>query len=251
MDCCRGCQHARAHEPGTARRAQALPGIIARVRYAVRILTWLTGALAIPVGLGGLAGQVGALIGAAAAIAGTLWLWLWLPRSAHAAFEAGRFAKAARRYRVLGWTAGSAGRERSALLSRTGCWVGLGELERADALLGVVEDGALDASERAVWLNNRACAALERDPHAALALVDEASALRPDVPALQHTRGMALLAVGRVDDAIAVLDGMRSGGELPPRLEADRCRDLARAWTQKGETAYAEDYRQRAAAHSR
>jgi hypothetical protein len=62
---------------------------------------------------------------------------------------------------------------------------------------------------------------------------------------------MALLAVGRVDDAIAVLDGMRSGGELPPRLEADRCRDLARAWTQKGETAYAEDYRQRAAAHAR
>jgi predicted Zn-dependent protease len=84
------------------------------------------------------------------------------------------------------------------------------------------------------------------DPHAALALVDEASALRPDVPALQHTRGMALLAVGRVDDAIAVLDGMRAAGDLGPRLEADRCRELALAWTKKGETAYAEDYRLRA-----
>jgi predicted Zn-dependent protease len=222
-----------------------------RVRYAVRILVWITAALALPVALGGMAGQVGALVGAAGAVVATLWLWLWLPRSAHAAFEAGRFARAARRYRVLGWTAGSAARERSALLSRTGCWVGLGDLARADSLLGGVDDTRLDSSERAVWLNNRACAALEHDPHAALALIDEASALRPDVPALQHTRGMALLAVGRIDDAIAVLDGMRAGGELPPRLEADRCRDLARAWTQKGEAAYAEDYRQRAAAHAR
>jgi predicted Zn-dependent protease len=221
------------------------------VRFAVRILAWLTGALALPVVLGGMAGQVGALVGAAGAVVGTLWLWLWLPRSAHAAFETGRFAKAARRYRVLGWLAGTASRERSALLSRSGCCVALGEWERADALLAGIDGARLDASERAVWLNNRACATLERDPQAALALVDEASALRPDVPALQHTRGMALLAVGRIDDAISVLDGLRSGGELPPRLEADRCRDLARAWTQKGETAYAEDYRQRAAAHAR
>jgi predicted Zn-dependent protease len=221
------------------------------VRFAVRILAWLTAALALPVVLGGMAGQVGALVGAAGAVVGTLWLWLWLPRSAHAAFEAGRFARAARRYRVLGWTAGTAARERSALLSRTGCAVGLGDVAEADALLAAIDGAKLDASERAVWLNNRACALLERDAPAALALVDEASALRPDVPALQHTRGMALLAVGRVDDAIAVFDGMRAGGELPPRLEADRCRDLARAWAQKGETAYAEDYRQRAAAHSR
>jgi predicted Zn-dependent protease len=101
-----------------------------------------------------------------------------------------------------------------------------------------------------VWLNNRACAALAAggDAHAALALVEEASALRPDVPALQHTRGMALLAVGRIDDAIAVLDGMRAGGELPPRLESERCRDLAKAWAAKGEAAYADDYRMRAEA---
>ena len=71
--------------------------------------------------------------------------------------------------------------------------------------------------------------------------------LRPDVPAVQHTRAMALLAVERVDEAIAVLDGMRSAGELPAPLEADRCRDLARAWERKGQSAYAEDYRNRAA----
>jgi len=223
------------------------------MRFVVRVLSWVTGALALPVVLGGIGGHAGLIVGVAAAVVGTLWLWLWLPRSAHAAFEAGRFARAARRYRLLGLVASSAARERSALLSRTGCCVALGELEAADGLLARIDGDALDASERAVWLNNRACAALarERDPQAALALIDEASALRPDVPSLQHTRGMALLAVGRVDDAIAVLDGMRAGGELPPRLEADRCRDLSRAWDKKGEAAYAEDYRVRAASVGR
>jgi predicted Zn-dependent protease len=223
------------------------------MRFALRVLSWLTGALAVPVVLGGIGGHAGLIVGVALSVIGSLWLWLWLPRSAHSAFEAGRFARAARRYRLLGIVASSAARERSALLSRTGCCVALGELQAAEVLLARIDGEALDASERAVWLNNRACAALasERDPHAALALIDEASALRPDVPSLQHTRGMALLAVGRVDDAIAVLDGMRAGGELPPRLEADRCRELSRAWDQKGESAYAEDYRVRAASVAR
>jgi predicted Zn-dependent protease len=139
-------------------------------------------------------------------------------------------------------------RQRAARLSRAGCAVASGAHEAAEALLARIDDRALDHGERAVWLNNRACAALAAggDPAAALALVDEASALRPDVPALQHTRGMALLAVGRIDDAIAVLDGMRAGGELPARLEAERCRDLAKAWAAKGESAYADDYRLRA-----
>lgn len=221
------------------------------MRFALRILGWLTGALALVVALGTVGGQLGAFVGLAAVVAATLWQWLWLPRSAHAAFQAGRFTRAARRYRILGFVAGTHARERSALLSRIGCRVALGELAAADALLASFDATSLATSERAVWLNNRACATLERDPHAALALIDEASALRPDVPALQHTRGTALLAVGRVDDAIAVLDGMRAAGELPPRLEADRCRELARAWTQKGEDAYAEDYRQRASAIAR
>lgn len=221
------------------------------MRFALRILGWATGALALVVALGTVGGQLGALVGLAGAVAATLWQWLWLPRSAHAAFEAGRFQRAARRYRILGLVAGTRARERAALLSRVGCKVALGDAPAAEALLATIDASTLDTSERAVWLNNRACAALDRDPQAALALIDEASALRPDVPALQHTRGTALLAVGRIDDAIAVLDGMRSAGELPARLEADRCRDLSKAWAQKGETAYAEDYRQRAAAHAR
>ena len=63
---------------------------------------------------------------------------------------------------------------------------------------------------------------------------------------VSRRRALALLAVGRIDDAIAALDHMRGGSELSPRLEEDRCRELARAWAAKGEKAYAEDYRLRA-----
>ncbi len=220
------------------------------MRFVARIGGWIAGALAIPIGLGSGFGRLGAVFGVAIAILVTLWLWLWLPRAAHGAFEAGQFRNAHRRYRLLGAIAVSVERERAARLSRSACHIAAGRVADSEQLLEGFETEQLAAAERAVWLNNRACAALAdgRDPHAALALVDEASALRPDVAAVQHTRGMALLAVGRVDDAIAVLDGMRAGGELSHRLERDRCRELARAWTQKGEPAYADDYRLRAEA---
>jgi hypothetical protein len=39
---------------------------------------------------------------------------------------------------------------------------------------------------------------------------------------------------------------MRTGGELAPGLEAERCRDLADAWDRKGQADYARDYRDRA-----
>ena len=211
-------------------------------------MLWVLAVL-VPIWSGGeLAGGLGLVIGVGIALAVLVYARIVLPRSAHAAFDAGKYGGAARRYRVLQLVAVRSARARAAQLSRAGCFVAAGDVERADPLLAEIDDAALDSSERAVWLNNRACAALAagRDPHAALVLADEAGALRPDVPALQHTRGMALLAVGRIDDAIAVLDGMRAGGELPTRLESDRCRDLARAWRQKGESAYADDYQLRA-----
>jgi len=222
-------------------------------RLGVRRATWLAFAIAIPVAAGLAGGRLGAVFGAILAVVVALWLRFWLPRSAHGAFDAGLHARAARRYRILHAVATSDARERAAQLSRIACEIARGSIDRAEAMLARIDPAALDAAERAVWLNNRACAMLAdaRDPHAALALIDEASALRPDVPALQHTRGMALLAVGRIDEAIGVLDGMRAGGELPPRLEAERCRDLATAWARKGEVAYAEDYRLRAAGLAR
>ena len=223
------------------------------MRYGVRLLAWLGALALVPIVLASALGNFGLLVGLAADLLVTLWVWLWLPRTAHSVFETGRFANAARRYRILATLTRSAERERAARLSQIGCAIAADHLDLADRLLGAIAPAELDAQERAVWLNNRACVAIGRsaDPHAALALADEATALRPDVPALQHTRGMALLACGRVDDAIAVLDGMRAAGELSPRLEAERCRELALAWTKKGETAYAEDYRMRAEALAR
>jgi predicted Zn-dependent protease len=221
-------------------------------RHVGRAVGWLLGSAAAPVVLGAALGRRGAWAGALCACLATAWLLVWLPRAAHAAFEAARFPRADRRYRLLGSLAFSRKRERAAALSRAGCRIATGSLAAASAALAAIDPAALDGAERVVWLNNRACLALEAggDAPGALALVEEATALRPDVPAIQHTRARALLAVGRLDDAIAVLDAMRGGGvELPPRLEAERCRELARAWERKGQADYAADYRERARLH--
>lgn len=217
-------------------------------QHVGRAVGWTVGCLLAPAVLGAMFGPRWVAIGLLIAVLGTLWLLLWLPRSAHRAFQTARYHRAARRYRVLALLAFSTHRERAATLSRAGCDVASGKLERAEAALEEIGPASLDTSERAVWLNNRACAALDagRDPTAALATVDEAIGLRPDVPAIQHTRARALVAVGRLDDAIAVLDAMRVGGELAPQLEAERCRELASAWDRKGQAEYANDYRERA-----
>jgi len=221
---------------------------------------WGLACSVVPLVLGWALGPRWLALGVALAVLATMWLVLWLPRAAHGAFEAARYASAARRYRLIAATAFSAARERAALLSRAGCDIAAGRLAPAEHILARFEarfatgsgagfDGrALDSAERVTWLNNRACIALEagRDPSAALALVEEAVALRPDVPAVQHTRATALIALGRFDEAIGILDAMRTGGELAPALEAVRCRELARAWEHKGQPDYAADYRDRA-----
>lgn len=214
-------------------------------------MTW-TVVCAIGPAFGSVFGGSGLALGIAAAATATLWLFLWLPRSAHRAFEGARYAAAIRRYRLIGSLAFTVRRTRASRLSCAACQLAAGHHTKADELLAAIELDELDAAERAVWLNNRACAALDasRDPHVALALVEQATASRPDVPAIQHTRARALIAVGRFDDAISVLEAMRGGGELPLRLEADRCRELAAAWERKGESAYADDYRDRARLHA-
>jgi predicted Zn-dependent protease len=225
-------------------RPPARRAIVRIVPVALRLAGWIAGAIAVPVTLAVAAGHLGLVTGLALDVAAIVAVWLWLPRAAHAAFVAGKHGRATRRYAVLSATAITDRRMRAAALSRAACAIVLG---RGGEL--ALDPATLDDTERTVWLNNRACALLAADGPAAeaLALADEAAGLRPDVPAVQHTRGLALLALGRLDDAIAVLDGMRAGGELPPYLEALRCRELARAWTRKGELAYAEDYTTRAA----
>lgn len=217
-------------------------------RHVGRLAGWAVGCVAAPLVLGAGFGGGGVLAGLGAALVASAALVVWLPRAAHAAFEAGRYGDAQRRYRVLAALAFSGRRERAASLSRAACDVASGRHAAAGRALARFADDTLDAAERVTWLNNRACVALDAgdDPHAALALADAAVALRPDVPAVQHTRAAALIAVGRLDDAIGVLDAMRGGGELAPTLEAMRCRELARAWERKGQLDYAADYRDRA-----
>jgi predicted Zn-dependent protease len=219
-------------------------------RHVLLLVGWGAGCVAVPVVLRSVLGRGWGAVGVGVAILATVWLVILLPRAAHRAFEGARHKNAARRYRILGVLAFSAHRERAAALSRAGCDIELGHHATAEKRLATI--APTDTAERVVWLNNRACVMLdtEQDPAAALALVEEATALRPDVPAIQHTRARALLAVGRTDEAISVFEGMRAGGELPPHLEAERCRDLARAWETKGQADYAADYRERARLHA-
>ena len=221
-------------------------------QHVGRAVGWTLGCLSAPFIAGSLLGRRWIVVGVAISILATLWLMLWLPRSAHAAFARGRYDRAARRYRLLALLSFSASRERAAILSRAGCDVAAGRLERAEKTLASLDPDGFDVTERAVFLNNRACGVLDGggEPTTALALADEAIGLRPDVPALQHTRARALLAVGRIDDAIGVLDAMRAGGELEPALVATRCEDLATAWDKIGQADYAADYRERARLHA-
>jgi pentatricopeptide repeat protein len=220
------------------------------VRHAARLSSWVLACIGLPIVLRSIFGRGWGAIGVGIAMLATLWLVILLPRWAHSAFEGAKYKPARRRYRILQALAFSSARERAAKLSRAGCDIASGKPAAAERTLAAIDPK--DAAERAVWLNNRACVALDTggDAAAALVLVEEAVALRPDVPAIQHTRARALFAVGRVDEAITVFEAMRSGGELPAHLEAERCRDLALAWEKKGQADYAADYRERARLHA-
>jgi pentatricopeptide repeat protein len=221
-------------------------------RHIARLIAWALGCVALPVALRSTFGRGFGVLGVALAILATIGLLVVLPRMAHSAFEAAMYKRSARRYRVISAFAFTATRERAARLSRAGCDIASGNHARASQALASIDGAQLDTAERVVWLNNRAFVMLETggDATAALALVDEAVELRPDVPAIQHTRARALFAVGRTDDAIGVYESMRSAGELPAHLEAERCRDLAIAWEKKGQVDYAADYRERARLHA-
>ncbi len=218
------------------------------VRHVGSLISWLAGCAAATILLGVMFGKGGVVTGSTLAVVATLWLVLWLPRAAHRAFETARYKVALRRYRLIRLLAFTRARARAAELSIAAAHLAAGRYEQAERLLAAIDPSALDNAEHAVWLNNRACAALDagRDPHVALADAERAVGLRPDVPGILHTRARALIAVGRLDDAIGVLEAMRAGGELPLRLEAERCRELAAAWERKGQRDYADDYRDRA-----
>jgi tetratricopeptide (TPR) repeat protein len=125
--------------------------------------------------------------------------------------------------------------------------------EYADALAALdrVDPAYLAEPVRAAWLNNRAyaLARLQLQPELALRCIGEAIDLRPQGAGFRHTRGIALLAIGRIDDAIRELDAVwraQPAEDESPLLEAERCYDLGVAWISKGELDYGVDYFERA-----
>ncbi len=176
-----------------------------------------------------------------------------LPRAAHRAFERGEFERASRLYRILRPFVIDPGVRGALDVSLAGCRLAGSDWRGALAELDRVSGQDLAPSARAAWLNNRAYANARGpiDPASALLDAEEAMALRPDVAGFRHTRGIALLALGRLDDAIHELDNVwrkLADEDLPPLLEAERCYDLGIAWQRKGESDYARDYFLRARA---
>ncbi len=174
-----------------------------------------------------------------------------LPRAAHRAFRRGAFMRAALLYQLVGRLRFDR-RARAALrVSVAACLLGRERHRDGLALLDRIDPSALGESARAAWHNNRAYALARSggDPAQALVDSDTAIALRPDLAGFRHTRGLALLALDRVDEAIRDLDAVWQRGaveEAAPLLEAERCYDIGLAWTRKGESAYAADYFDRA-----
>ncbi len=161
-------------------------------------------------------------------------------------FRHGRYRAARRGTRLLlrfAWRP----RSRATLqLHLAACHLADGKYEEGRRLLDALDREQLGAGVQGIWENNYAYYLLctRRDPGEALAQCDRASALDPGNPAFRSTRGIALLALGHVEDAIAELQaaidaGVRTQG---PAAMAENYFHLARAWEAQGELAYARDH---------
>lgn len=180
--------------------------------------------------------------------------FLLVARFAHRAFEEGRHRQASILYRILKLALWDRPSRAAVDVSLAGCRLAADDFEGALAELEAIDGKVLGGAARAAWLNNRAYARGRAGVASVEALedVDAAMKLRPDVPGYRHTRGVVLLALGRLDEAIADLDSVwphLADDKAPnPLLEAERCYDLAVAWERKNEIDYARDYYRRARA---
>jgi tetratricopeptide (TPR) repeat protein len=195
-------------------------------------------------------GRVPGLV-AAGAVFGVGIALVWLPRAAHRAFRAGDSSRARLLYGVLRTVLVDPWARAAVDVSLAACEMAGERYREALAALERVDPTYLSEPARAAWLNNRAyaLARLRERPEVALRCIGEAMDLRPQVAGFRHTRGIALLAVGRVDEAIRELDAVWRAlpvEEESSLLESERCYDLGVAWSRKGESEYAADYFDRA-----
>lgn len=218
--------------------------LLRKIAIALAVLATMAAA-------GALLGARAALVVGVALLAGSLLVGTVLPRMAHRAFRRGAFTRAAVLYRVLRFLRLGRDVRASLEVSTAACMLGRERYRDGLALLSRVDPEVLGESARAAWHNNRSYALARSggDAAAALADIDHAIALRPDLSGFRHTRGLALLALGRLDEAIRELDQvwLRQTAEAEqPLLESERCYDLGLAWARKGERDYAADYFERA-----
>ncbi len=219
------------------------------VRRALRIVVAAALGVGAIVGAAQL-GRIPGLLAAACVFAAGLTI-MWLPRAAHRAFRAGDARRARTLYRVLHAVMFDPWSRASVEVSLAACDIALQNYREALAALDRVNIAHLAEPARAAWLNNRAYA-LARTPdqaEVALRCIGEAIELRPQVAGFRHTRGIVLLALGRLDDAIRELDAVwrsQRAEDESPLLESERCYDLGTAWLHKGELDYAADYFERA-----
>lgn len=194
-------------------------------------------------------GSRASLAAGAALLVGSLLVLVVLPRTAHHAFRRGAFQRAAATYWLLAHLRLDGAARAALQLSVAACALGRERHRAALARLDRVDRRALRESARAIWHNNRAYALLRSggDAADALAEIEAAVALRPDMAPFRHTRGLAFLAQNRLDEAIRELDqAWQRTDDAPPLLEAERCHDMGIAWARKGEADYAADYFDRA-----
>lgn len=179
--------------------------------------------------------------------------WMWrqvrkiMARVATAALKRGASVRARRIYRILKITSLERLQRQSCRLSLAACDAADGRYSVARGSLAAIE-GPREGALLAVALNLEAyCLARERrELDRALALIQEALALRPEVPGFKHTRGLVLLELGRWDESTRDLDATWYQLEGNHLLEAERCFDLGRLWSAQGQEDYASDYFSRA-----
>jgi len=137
---------------------------------------------------------------------------------------------------------------RAARLSVCACELGAGRWQDGLEKIEELDSSSMERAERAVWNNNMAyaLARLDRRHDDAIRFAREALGERPGLAGFVHTKGIALLAAGRTDDAIAALEAVYAEERTSDTLEAERCYDLGRAWAKNAEADYACDYFSRA-----
>ncbi len=168
--------------------------------------------------------------------------------AATGALARGDVSRARLRYRLVAWTAVSSVVRLSCRLSLAACSAAEEKFARCLGRLEGLEVPEEEKALAAVAENLRAyCFAREGVKlEEALGLASHCVAQLPQVQGFRHTRGLVLLELGRYDEAIRDFESSWQSKGGAALFESERCFDLGRLWTLRGQADYAKDYFARA-----